>query len=279
MDRDSKGTSAARSHDHGDVNRRGMRVEGVHLNASGDEGTNGNSHRSSWSQKPRLPDLLGTEVYPLELHALIAASEPAGRELAWDAFLAKHSRLMLHVARKVMPAPDSAMDAYAHLLERLHRDDCRVLAGYAPDGRSRFTTWLVVVTRRMCVDFLRQQYGRPRTPHPSDLAVIEQEARRRLVNFVGVEPTELQIIDGRTEGPEGVMRTDQLRAALDRAVATLPPQDQLLLRLRFNDELSAQKIAAVLKWPTPFHVYRKLKAVYDDLRRKLVAGGVEDSTP
>jgi len=89
------------------------------------------------------------DVNPRELRNLLDAVDAAGREAAWDVFVARHSRLLLHVARKVMPESDVAMDAYAHLLERLRRDDCRALTAYCPDGRSRFTTWLVVVAGRM----------------------------------------------------------------------------------------------------------------------------------
>jgi RNA polymerase sigma factor (sigma-70 family) len=209
----------------------------------------------------------------------MTATEPAARDIAWDEFLALHSRLLLHVARKVMPTAEGAMDAYANLLERLRRDNCRALAGYTPDGRSRFTTWLVVVARRMCVDFYRQQYGRPRNEEPSDLALIEREARRRLINFVGIDDALAQIVDYRHEDPEECVRQEQLRHALDRVVSALSPDDKLLLKLRFYDALSANEIATVLKFPTPFHVYRRLKTVCADLRRNLVAAGVEDSAP
>jgi RNA polymerase sigma factor (sigma-70 family) len=218
-------------------------------------------------------------VYPRELQALLAATDQGMRDAAWDEFLAVHSRLLLHVARKVMPTGERAMDAYANVLERLRRDNFRALAGYTPDGRSRFTTWLVVVARRMCVDFYRQQYGRPRNEEPSDLAIIEREARKRLINFVGIDDALAQIVDSRNEDPEECMRQEQLRCALDRVVSALPPEDQLLLKLRFSDGLSANQIATVLKFPTPFHVYRRLKTVCADLRRNLVAAGVEDSAP
>ena len=56
-------------------------------------------------------------------------------------------------------------------------------------------------------------------------------------------------------------------------------QIPVLLKLRFHDELPAQRIAAILKLPSPFHVYRRLKIVCAELRRCLLSSGVDDSAP
>ena len=50
--------------------------------------------------------------------------------------------------------------------------------------------------------------------------------------------------------------------------------DQLLLRLRFDEELTARQIAGLLGLPTPFHVYRRLDAVCATLRTRLGPGQV-----
>jgi DNA-directed RNA polymerase specialized sigma24 family protein len=68
-------------------------------------------------------------------------------------------------------------------------------------------------------------------------------------------------------------------AALDAALATLSPSDQVLLRLRFDDGLSAQQIARTLHYPTPFHVYRRINALLARLRELLRARGIESSVP
>ena len=218
------------------------------------------------------------DVNPRELRNLLDAVDAAGREAAWDVFVARHSRLLLHVARKVMPESDIAMDAYAHLLERLRRDDCRALTAYCPDGRSRFTTWLVVVAGRMCVDFYRQKNGRPRGESPTQLELVEREARYRLATFTGIDGALAHLVDDGA-APDSALRNGQLLAALDGAVAALSPDDQLLLKLRFHDEVPVQRIAKVLSLPSQFHVYRRLKAVCAELRRRLVARGIEDGTP
>jgi RNA polymerase sigma factor (sigma-70 family) len=260
-----------------------VRANGMLLGAGGEHGSG-----VPFCRKQRAPDTTGaesptaisdrTDVHPQELQNLLTAVTPAQFEAAWDVFVARHHRLLLHVARKVMPASESAMDAYAHVLERLRRDNCKALRGYAPDGRSQFTTWLVVVARRTCVDFYRQKYGRPRGAAPSEAALLERDARRRLATFAGVDDALAQIPDAQG-GPEHALRNGQLQQALACVIGSLDADDQLLLKLRFSDDLPAQRIATVMAMPTPFHVYRRLKAVCAELRRRLVARGVEDSTP
>jgi hypothetical protein len=49
----------------------------------------------------------------------------------------------------------------------------------------------------------------------------------------------------------------------------------LLLKYRFEDGLSASQISKLMDFPTPFHVYRRLNALFLSLRRTLQAGGIE----
>ena len=279
FDRQSRTLPAGRGQDSASETRvPPSRVEGMRLGSGSDRGSSGAVPRTAVHRSSAVGAISSDpDIYPPELRALLE-STPSGFDEAWEAFVARHSRLLLHVARKVMPTSESAMDAYATVLERLRRDNCRSLAGYVPDGRSRFTTWLVVVARRMCVDFYRQKYGRQRGETTPE-AAAEREARHRLVNFAGVDDALAHIADDCSPDPEDAIRHDQLQRALDVAFSSLTPDDQLLLRLRFHDDLSAQRIASVLAFPSPFHVYRRLRSVCAELRRKLLAAGVEDSTP
>jgi RNA polymerase sigma factor (sigma-70 family) len=274
----------ANSRDSGGPTRLNhVRVEGMLLGAGGDPRIPGVpfARKPTPAREKRAESSSATPdhaVHPQELENLLTADSPSRFETAWDVFVARHHRLLLHVARKVMPASESAMDAYAQVLERLRRDDCRVLRGYIPDGRSQFTTWLVVVARRTCVDFYRQKYGRPRGAAPNQAALMERDARRRLATFAGVDEALAHIPDEQG-GPESALRNGQLQEALTRVVGSLSPDDQLLLQLRFSDDLPAGKIAAVMSFPSQFHVYRRLKAVCAELRRRLIERGVEDSAP
>lgn len=207
------------------------------------------------------------DALPPELSGLLHPADAAAREAAWAAFLEAHSRLLLHTARSVGHDYDAAMDGYAYLLEQLQKDDFHRLRAYTVDGRSKFTTWLVVVARRLCLDFHRQRYGRAR-----DAGATSAEARRsrrRLVDLVADEIDLAAIADRGGAGPDRELEAREQSARLQTVLAGLDARDQLLLKLRFEDDLSAREIGEVMRFPTPFHVYRRLNALLAGLRARL----------
>ena len=213
------------------------------------------------------------------LTSLLDAPDAATREAAWDALVTAHTRLLLHVARLVMPDRDGAMDAYVYVLEQLRHDDFRALRGYAADGRSRFSTWLAVVARRSCIDFYRHRYGRPRAPANDLRSTVERAARRRLADLVGGGSELPEVADAGMDDPDARLRATELRDVLDEAVAALASEDRLLLKLRFEDDLTAQSIATTLGMPSQFHVYRRLRTICATLRLRLTRRGVESPVP
>ncbi|HEY7193220.1 MAG TPA: sigma-70 family RNA polymerase sigma factor [Gemmatimonadales bacterium] len=208
-------------------------------------------------------------MLPHELTALLSA-DASTRDAAWQNFVAAYSRLLLDTARSVHSDYDAAMDAYSYLLEQLAQKEFRRLRAYNPDTGSRFAAWLVVVARRICVDRLREKYGRAGEP---------QSLRRRLADLLGSELDPDTTADPSLKNPESELRKRQLADALATAFSRLAPSDQLLLTLRFEDELSAREIGQILRLPTPFHVYRRLNAVLADLKTALERGGIYGVEP
>jgi RNA polymerase sigma-70 factor, ECF subfamily len=213
---------------------------------------------------------------PPELQDLLQASGAAARDAAWSRFVARFSPLLLHTARAVARDHDRAMDAYTHLLEQLPQDDNRRLKQYLEDAGAQFTTWLVIVARRLCIDFLRQRYGRA-PPTPSRMA--DHAMRRRLEDLVGVEIGELTGLTEPGAGPDEKLRRRDLDSALRTCLAQLSPAHRLLLTLRFEDDLPVREIAKLLRYPTPFHVYRTLNSLLAELRRSLAVHGVTQAEP
>ncbi len=209
---------------------------------------------------------------------LLDGADPKAREAAWKTFLETHSRLLLHTARRMSRDYDAAMDAYTYLLEQLRRDDCQRLRAYASDGRSKFTTWLVVVARRLCLDHLRQRYGRATQDTVRSHAV--RLVRRQLADLLTEEldPSRLTS-DATADNPEMRLRRDELSGALAAAFGSLEPRDRLLLKLRFDDGLPAREIGQIMGFATPFHVYRRLNSLLERLRAQLRGCGVEGPEP
>ncbi|HUL70997.1 MAG TPA: sigma-70 family RNA polymerase sigma factor [Gemmatimonadales bacterium] len=216
------------------------------------------------------------DAVPAELTALLRAPDPGAREAAWAVFVQTHSRLLLHVSRRVARDYDAAMDAYTYLLEQLHHDNCRRLRGYTPHERTKFTTWLVVVARRLCLDHVRQRYGRPQDAGQEGSE--GRAVRRRLADLVGEELDPSTLTDpAPAADPETQLRRGELKQVLASALSNLAPRDRLLLKLRFEDGLSAREIARILGLATPFHVYRRLQGLFFTLREALARQGVRDT--
>jgi len=220
-----------------------------------------------------------TDAMPQSLARLLST---AGRgDLgAWQAFLDEHSALLMQVARSTNARHDAAMDAYAFLLEQLRDQDFRRLRVYLAQDGSRFSTWLLVVARRLCVDYHRRQYGRPQTlAERSGQASVERATRRRLVDLAADEVDLETIADTGAGTPESGLRSQQLRQALASELEALAPADRVLLAMRFEDGRSAAEIARALGFATPFHVYRRLTHLFEQLRARLQSRGIDDPSP
>jgi len=214
---------------------------------------------------------------PSQLALLLAARNDLERESAWQRFVDEYTRLLLHVARSTTSSHDEAMDAYAYVLGALRECEYQRLRKYALDPRSKFTTWLVVVTRRLCFDHNRARVGRVR-PGETEEAASERSLRRRLIALAG-DDVDTDALPGTEDAtPEDLLLRGELHDAVEWSIGQLPPPDQLLVKLRFRDGCSAAEIARLMHYPSPFHVYRRLSAVTDQLRSMLARRGVESAT-
>jgi len=207
---------------------------------------------------------------PEELARLLAASPGPEQEATWTVFLATYSPLLLKVASAFAPGYDGALDRYAYMLDELRRAECRRLRAYRADGRGRFSTWLAVVARRLCLDHYRQRYGRDRAgSHQSRGPTHSRAVRRGLIDLSGGQDELACVADATLLDPVERMDTRARSAGLRDAIATLEPSDQLLVRLRFEQGLAAREIAPLLGLPSQFHVYRRIEAVCLLLRSRL----------
>lgn len=218
---------------------------------------------------------------PPELAALLGAPIGDGRDRAWAAFVERYSRILLHSVHSHSRDYDDAMDRYAFVLEELQKQEFTRLRRFAGDGRSSLSTWLVVVARRLCDDYYRSRYGRLRAGDgPQGRKARERhELRRRLVDLVASEFNIEIVPDGSERDPELAIRQAELEQALREAMGALPPRDQLMIKARFYEGMSAKEISRFMALPSQFHVRRCIKAALAEIRTKLEASGVADPRP
>ena len=205
---------------------------------------------------------------------MLGAADTSVREAAWERLIASHSRLLLAVSRSLGGDEDDAMERYAFVLEKCREHDFRRLRAFDPAGPASFSTWLAVTARRLCVDHDRARIGR-RPPSSSARATARWDLRRALSDggSSGVDVDEVPD-DSAVSAEVAALRAER-DASLRSAIAMLAPQDRLLLTLRFQDNLSAARIARLLDMPTPFHVYRHLRSVLRRLRATLEGRGID----
>jgi RNA polymerase sigma factor (sigma-70 family) len=209
---------------------------------------------------------------PPVLDKLLGASS-ADKEEAWADFVREFTGLLLNVARSTTMGRDAAMDAYAILLEALKEDDFRRLRRYTVDPRSKFTTWLVVVARRICVDHIRARYGRVRNADSPEER--ERRSRRKRLEDLTSASDDLSLIVDESTPADTHLCDVELSSGLQSALESLDHGDQLLLALRFDDGLSASEIATILHFQSQFHVYRRINHLLSMLREQLRRRGIE----
>jgi RNA polymerase sigma factor (sigma-70 family) len=214
------------------------------------------------------------------LKSLLQTSDLSEREVAWEKFVAGYTRLILHVAHRVCGDQDGAMDGYALVLEQLRADDFKRLRSFVADGRSEFSTWLLVVAQRICLDERRRKYGRVYGASSLDSEAREQlKARTRLANLIAADIDLLELADGNGADPERDVRVKQIHEAVENSLAKLEPRERLLVKLRFEDDLAMPDVARTLELPSRFHAYRMLSQVLERLKRSLASNGVSDGEP
>lgn len=227
---------------------------------------------------PIVPTI--ADALPAELAHLYDTIEPRRQELAWESFIASYSELVLRVARHLGGSQDAIMDRYAYVLGELRRDDFHRLRAYRPREAGRFDFWLTTVVRRLCLDHYRHQYGRAGLAKSAGGGSSEKrQKRRRLADLLAADVQVSDLPASIDTGPEAALALAERGRALEAALARINPDDRLLLKLEYEEELGAREIAGIMHLPTVFHVYRRRNAILLGLRRALLAAGVREVEP
>jgi RNA polymerase sigma-70 factor (ECF subfamily) len=168
-------------------------------------------------------------------HARIPANIPAdidqiierclsGDQTAWEAIVRLHWRRVFNIAYKFVGKHDQAEDLTQDVFLKLFKS----LDTF--DRRANFQTWLISVSRNLCIDHYRS---------------IRKE--RETMNR-DVDPADLSPVST-TRSPYASLeqrdRVELLRAALDKLAPTL----RTAVMLRDIQELSYQEIADQLRLP------------------------------
>jgi len=152
----------------------------------------------------------------------------AGETDAFEELVERHQRLVVGTVARMLGNNSDVEDIAQQVFVRVWKSANR----YVP--RAKFTTWLLKITRNLVFNELRR-----RSRHAQLPLVAESDA------------TELPIKDERAIAPDAALLEQELRDAVDDAIAQLPETQRMAVVLRRYDELSYEEIADVLDQSVP----------------------------
>lgn len=211
--------------------------------------------------------------------------------------------------RKGMSA-DAVEEFAAEVRYRLVKDDYAILRAFA--GRSRFETYIAAVLHRLLLDYRNHEWGKwhdsaeavrlgqvaidvERCIHRDGRSIDETLVllHDRYTELTRIEIEQLLVrlpprtrrtrvdLDEAGELPAAPERHDVTRsetaarisAAVRSFIDGLPEDDQLILRLRFDADMTVAEIARSMRLDQPL-LYRRLYKHYRDLREVLARAGL-----
>ena len=150
----------------------------------------------------------------------------------WRTFVESSQRLIysrvLAAARELgreLPA-ETAEDCAAEVLQTLVKDDMAALQRF--QGRSKLTTWLAVIARRVTLARLTRK------------PTIDEQARKPDSRF------DLTYVSDGRDGPLGELTSEADRLRLRRCLRRLKKSDRVALTMFFEDRSSYREIGAAL---------------------------------
>jgi RNA polymerase sigma-70 factor (ECF subfamily) len=148
----------------------------------------------------------------------------AGDQQAWETIVQRYWRKVFNVAYKFVGRHDEAEDLTQEIFLKIFR------ALHTFDRRANFQTWLVSISRNLCIDHYRSVRK-------------ERETIARDVDPATLSPV------ARGRGPHGELESTDLRQLIRRALAELPSTLREAVVLRDLQEFSYQEIADRLGLP------------------------------
>jgi RNA polymerase sigma-70 factor (ECF subfamily) len=148
----------------------------------------------------------------------------SGDQAAWEIVVRQNWRKVFNVAYKFVGRHDEAEDLTQDIFLKIFK----ALATF--DRRANFQTWIISISRNLCIDHYRSVRK-------------ERQTIARDVDANDLQPASAD------RGPYAVAEHRDLRVLLRQALQTLPPTLRTAVVLRDLQELSYQEIADHLGLP------------------------------
>ena len=157
---------------------------------------------------------------------VVGANQPA-LEALYQRYAAAALGLSVRILEDRLAAEDVLQEAFLRVWQRAATFDA---------GRGRFATWLFTITRRLCIDRLRQRRVRP--------PAVDLEATRG--DDTG---TLMDMLSDPAQDVSAISQVHNLRDTIRQALQTLPSDQRNVLLLSYFGGFSRREIAARLGQP------------------------------
>jgi RNA polymerase sigma-70 factor, ECF subfamily len=198
---------------------------------------------------------------------LILACE-RGDEKAWEDLVANFDSTVKSAARKISPNSEDAEDLASSIWAELYglRQDAdgnkkSKLAYYS--GRGSLAGWLRAVVSQLAIDQYRKQSKFVQIEETREFENLAEESSNNSGN-AGV----LHHNDSPEELLSEKRTADDVASALQAAIAGLEPEDRLILKLYYFDDLKLKDIAATFGYHEAT-ASRKLVRVQSEIRKSV----------
>ena len=196
---------------------------------------------------------------------LIIACEK-GDEKAWEFLVANFDATVKSAARKISQNNDDAEDLASSIWAELYglRQDAEgnkksKLAYYS--GRGSLAGWLRAVVSQLAIDEYRKQSRFVQVEENRDFENLAEESSNQNGNSLVVH---------HADNPEELLTGEQtsrdVSLALKHAVEALEPEDRLVMKLYYFDDLKLKEIAAMFGYHEAT-ASRKLVRIQSDIRK------------
>ncbi len=147
-----------------------------------------------------------------------------GDQIAWGIIMDRHRRKVFNLAYKFVGRHDEAEDLTQDIFVKIFK------ALHTFDRRANFQTWLISISRNLCIDHYRSVRK-------------ERATMARDVDASELTPA------SRERGPLAQLEQSDLKEIIRRAMAELPDALRVAVTLRDLQEFSYQEIADQLHLP------------------------------
>ncbi len=167
-------------------------------------------------------------------------------EQAWNIFLERYADCIYGTIVNVLKkhsllTQELAEDIFADIIQKLLSDSCRALRRFR--WNSRFTTWLISITRNRTYDYIRKIARRSEMSIDEPIEGDEDQFMRQIADDLDLE------------------EEANARITVQELIDMLPEKDKLVLKLYYLEGMKEEEIGQLLNLSADAVSSRKARAL------------------